>query len=412
MEDSEILAIMEDLDVPQFKIGMKKFKNSIQAAIDTDPEYDGEADEFLDAMHNLQDALSPVNSLKAFTVNEFRKNILSDLLTYFRAFMIVKQKQNESENEEDDEHIFQRQLEDIDVEDFKQELAEFKNEILDNFDLGPEADSEMKQVKSEIIELIEKLQKTFAAVHSIIDLDSEELEAIRPDFEQYIDFTDILKASDEINEDDLEFDEEDDSYFDDDSDFEEDSEFEDDSKFDDDSDFDDEEDEDDFADDEQLRGLHNQFYEQFYSSSQFHDLSENQQSDADFILECLSDALAYEDAMDPLSWNQNHLKEVCLEWFPRKVSAQISLFNNVGPVLIAFFNFLSQKKLLKQAWKLEDCLKMIKDEIPKLAKNPVNWGMSKTIAMKAIEENVDLSNEQEKNAFLMRCNEQILTSRT
>lgn len=134
-----------------------------------------------------------------------------------------------------------------------------------------------------------------------------------------------------------------------------------------------------------------EWVDQFLNSSSFEKLTEEQKEDADFILYCFGEYLDHVDANDPADWNTNNIRELCLEVFPRKITAELALFKCIGPVLIAFFNFLSENKLLKQAWKLSTCIKTIHADIPKQASDSRNWGMAKTFAMKALKEGADLS---------------------
>lgn len=74
-------------------------------------------------------------------------------------------------------------------------------------------------------------------------------------------------------------------------------------------------------------------------------------------------------------------------------------------MLIAFFNFLSENKLLKQAWKLSACIRTIQADIPKQASDSRNWGIAKTIAMKALKEGVDLSDPTQNEKFIKQFNQ-------
>lgn len=155
---------------------------------------------------------------------------------------------------------------------------------------------------------------------------------------------------------------------------------------------------------EQEDEIYYEWFDQFLNSSSYQKLTEEQKEKAHFILECFDDYLEYVDANDPADWNTKNISELCLEVFPRKITAELALFKCVGPVLIAFFNFLSENKLLKQAWKLSDCIKTIQANIPKQASDPRNWGMAKTFAMKALSEGVDLSDPIQNEKFIRQFN--------
>jgi hypothetical protein len=148
-----------------------------------------------------------------------------------------------------------------------------------------------------------------------------------------------------------------------------------------------------------------EWFDQFLISSSFEKLTDEQKENVDFILHCFGEYLEHVDASDPADWNINNISELCLEVFPRKITAELALFKCIGPVLIAFFNFLSENKLLKQAWKLSTCIKTIQSDIPKQAADSSNWGMAKTLAMKALKEGVDLSDLTQNEKFIRQLNQ-------
>jgi hypothetical protein len=160
-------------------------------------------------------------------------------------------------------------------------------------------------------------------------------------------------------------------------------------------------------DTEEENEIYLEWFDQFLKSSSFEKLTEEQKEKVDFILHCFDEYLEYVDASDPADWNTNNIRELCLEVFPRKITAELALFKCIGPVLIAFFNFLSENKLLKQAWKLSTCIKTIQADIPKQAADSRNWGMAKTFAMKALKEGVDLSDPTQNEKFIRQLNQDL-----
>lgn len=156
---------------------------------------------------------------------------------------------------------------------------------------------------------------------------------------------------------------------------------------------------------EEENDIHLEWIDQFLNSPSFEKLTEEQKENADFILHCFGEYLEHVDACDPADWNTNNISELCLEVFPRKITAELALFKCIGPVLIAFFNFLSEKKLLKQAWKLSTCIKTIQAGILKQASDSRNWGMAKTFAMKALNEGIDLTDPIQNEKFIRQFNQ-------
>jgi hypothetical protein len=160
-------------------------------------------------------------------------------------------------------------------------------------------------------------------------------------------------------------------------------------------------------DKEEENDIYLEWFDQFLNSSSFEKLTEEQKEKVDFILHCFDEYLEHVDASHPADWNTNNISELCLEVFPRKITAELALFKCIGPVLIAFFNFLAENKLLKQAWKLSTCIKTIQADIPKQAADSRNWGMAKTFAMKAIKEGVDLSDPAQNDKFIRQLNQDL-----
>ncbi len=98
--------------------------------------------------------------------------------------------------------------------------------------------------------------------------------------------------------------------------------------------------------------------------------------------------------------NKDVLEEMCLGILPRKVSAEISYFKALTPVLTSFFSFLSEKNIMKDVSKLNLRLNEIREDIIENAANPQNWGMAKSLVMDAMTSGVDMDNQDEFQRFL------------
>jgi hypothetical protein len=219
MNDSDIKKVIDEIDIPAFLIGLQGFRMEVQEKIDADPDYDGQADELLECLDRLQALLNSKKSMVKMSVEKNRE-LFSAFTDYFRYHglwqghlnQISESDDEEYDEDEDGDEYEVRELEDIDVEEFKVELAEFKNMLLDAYKNEAELTTEEEQGKKEQLELIERLQVAFYEAHSLDDFNAEELEAIRPDFDYFEEFTNELIAS---MEDDGDFDEDDeDSDFD------------------------------------------------------------------------------------------------------------------------------------------------------------------------------------------------------
>lgn len=103
--------------------------------------------------------------------------------------------------------------------------------------------------------------------------------------------------------------------------------------------------------------------------------------------------------LPPEEWNENGLEDCCLDTLPRKITADESYWS-IAPVLSAFFNFLGEKELLRNASNLAKKVKKIDRQIVKNASDPSRWGMAKSMLMAARKAGVNIENETELNKFM------------
>ena len=102
------------------------------------------------------------------------------------------------------------------------------------------------------------------------------------------------------------------------------------------------------------------------------------------------------------NWEPYALECICLDIFPRKVSAEIDYFKAIYPVLTTFFSFLNNKGILtdNQANHLKMKLYEISDLIVEYAADPRHWGIAKSMMMEAIEAGIDMEDEAVLTSFL------------
>lgn len=224
MNDAVQKEILDNLNIPHFKEVLDAFISKIQTKIDQDPFYQGQADELMEILSRVKKAFAKVNKKGDMTLTQFKK-IYPDFLDYIKASMMVTKSEaqedqvfDEDDDYEDDEdyddlddledYEMGRLLEEIDVKEFKMELVDSKNIMLDMFGLDKDLNPEDKAIKHEIIQSIENLQVAFADVNSIDELNENQRALIRPDFDLYIKHMDLLIESFYEDMDDDLFDEE------------------------------------------------------------------------------------------------------------------------------------------------------------------------------------------------------------
>ena len=146
---------------------------------------------------------------------------------------------------------------------------------------------------------------------------------------------------------------------------------------------------------------------EFSKSKYYEELTEEQKRHSEGIVMFFTEYMYNYNLLLPEEWDEDSTEECCLYLLPRKVSAEIAFFKAVSPVLSAFFNFLEEKKYLKNASRLAKRVKPLDKEIVKNASNPNNWGIAKSIVMMALKAGVDPSNEKEMQEFIQEYNKRM-----
>jgi hypothetical protein len=164
-----------------------------------------------------------------------------------------------------------------------------------------------------------------------------------------------------------------------------------------------------FTEDE-LTAIHDRvegWYNAFAKSPAFAALTESQQRKAGPIANYFTEySFRYLD-LAPAEWNCDAVCECCIEILPRKVSAELSFFEAIAPVLGAFFRFLGEQSLHPKGHVLAESVEDIADDIVSNAEDPHNWGMAKILVMAAHEAGVDPGDELAFNAFIAAYNERL-----
>jgi hypothetical protein len=160
-------------------------------------------------------------------------------------------------------------------------------------------------------------------------------------------------------------------------------------------------------DEEYIGKLEEEWIEAFQESQYFTALNEYQREKAGFVASTfMSYMYNYEDVL-PMDWDVFSTEAVLLGVVPRKVTAEIEFFENYGDILIAFLRFLGEKEYITDSEALQDAVRSVKDEIPKIAGDSSNWGIAKALFMTAKEEGYDLKDQEQINTFINLYNQRI-----
>lgn len=136
--------------------------------------------------------------------------------------------------------------------------------------------------------------------------------------------------------------------------------------------------------------------EEFKGDKGYLILTDGQKEDAGFIIDVFADLMYGYLLQEPAQWDAAALEECCLDLLPGKVSAELSVYRSVEPVLAGFFKFLQEKGHITKAPALISRLKKVSGTMINLAGNPENWGPSKKLVMGAIQAGVNM---EEPGAF-------------
>ncbi len=165
--------------------------------------------------------------------------------------------------------------------------------------------------------------------------------------------------------------------------------------------------------DEKLEEILNRVNEwgvEFSRSKYFEELTKEQKQESEFVVMSFTEFMYSYHRLSPEEWDEYELEECCLYTLPRKVTADKSYFECIAPVLSAFFAFLNERNLLKNASKLIRKVKKIDKQIVRNARNPKNWGIAKSFAIAAKNAGFDITNKQEMQKFIMLYNMQQLAN--
>ncbi len=142
----------------------------------------------------------------------------------------------------------------------------------------------------------------------------------------------------------------------------------------------------------------------FSQSKRYEELTEEQKSESYAVVMSFADYSYSHLGLRPEEWSVTGLDECCMDTLPRTLCASESFFRSVAPVLSAFFTYLAERRLLRNASRLARKVARIDKQIVRAASDPRNWGVAKTVAMMAMESGVDVTDEQEMNAFITSLN--------
>ncbi|MCK4374468.1 MAG: hypothetical protein KAX19_04035, partial [Candidatus Brocadiae bacterium] len=146
----------------------------------------------------------------------------------------------------------------------------------------------------------------------------------------------------------------------------------------------------------------------FMDSPQANGLPDEVFEDAYFIANgVLEYAWTYAEAA-PEKLDESALREVLLEVFPRKITAEREVFENVAPVTGALLSWLESEGIIENAAPLIRAVEGWADDIAANAMEPRFWGMAKSFAMGALAQGIDPGDEAAMAGYALEQNLRLL----
>ena len=162
--------------------------------------------------------------------------------------------------------------------------------------------------------------------------------------------------------------------------------------------------------DQKLEAIHKRvggWFDDFVKSPQYETLTEGQKDEAQQVVRFFAEYSYTYIGMVPGNWNPSGVTECCVEILPRKVSGDLPFFQALAPVLSAFFNFLAEKGLLRNARALAGRVSRLDEEIVAQSQDERNWGMAKSFVMAAFKAGVDVTDEKALQKFTALQNQRL-----
>jgi len=148
--------------------------------------------------------------------------------------------------------------------------------------------------------------------------------------------------------------------------------------------------------------------EGFCTSSHFTNLSEDERLQSENISGFFTDMMFSYLGRIPQEWDADAMRECCVHLFPEKMSEGPVFFRCVVPVLSAFFAYLDEHHLQKNAAVMAREMKTLHERIMERSSNPDNWGMSKRFVMAARSDGIDVMDSKAVQKYIEAYNQKVL----
>jgi hypothetical protein len=151
-----------------------------------------------------------------------------------------------------------------------------------------------------------------------------------------------------------------------------------------------------------------QWGEGFCKSPHFLNLPEAERMESESIAGFFTDMMFNYLGVTPDEWDVPSMKECCVRYFPEKISEGPGFFRCIVPVLSAFFSYIAEQQLQKNAGAMALEITLLHDQIMERASDPGNWGMAKRFVMAARSDGIDVTDPKAFGKYLEAYNRKVL----
>ncbi len=102
----------------------------------------------------------------------------------------------------------------------------------------------------------------------------------------------------------------------------------------------------------------------------------------------------------PEQWTPSTVAHICENIFPEYIPEKDEFFKATLCVLIAFLQWAEKEEMIKNTASLQESIRKVEEKMLENANDVEHWNDFKVFLMTAIEAGVDISNEEEMDAFL------------
>jgi hypothetical protein len=133
-----------------------------------------------------------------------------------------------------------------------------------------------------------------------------------------------------------------------------------------------------------------------------------------FVARCMLDwKIGYADGRLE-RWTLGDLRELLLDWFPRKVTIDDETLETAAEAVSRFLHFLADEGLLDApvpVTSLEAAVQRLRPRFERACRDPSRWGLTKTLVAEMTADGVDLADEQAVAAWIKRYNARLFEDR-